>query len=159
MKTIANISHFFEYELSSTLKDILITRDEKGTLYLFNEYRIVRKSKNVFVVYGKNIIEEFMSIKNALAFAILKYNKNYTVAERIKFLDISLCSIDLDVEIHRNMLKNKTSDDEKLLYSIKLSEDLNKKRAILKEIKNHINSSIELQTKKFTRKNVNYFRK
>ena len=148
MKIVTRLNNFFDEELRSDVKDILITRDSTGRYTLFGEYSITPNKGN-FTVRGKNTKEVFATIKNALAYVTLHNARKYSEARRIQQLDLSLCSVNVELAVHRNILKNKTDYDSRLIYIIKIQEDTIKKRRIVEEIKSHINNSIKIQTSKF----------
>lgn len=150
MKLVTKLNNFFDEELRSDVKDILITRDMSGKYTLFGEYSIM-PSNGYYTVRSRHIKQEFATIKNALAYVTLLHAGKYLEARRIQVLDLNLCSINVDLAVHRNILKSKTDYDSRLIYIIKIQEDTIKKRRIVQEIKSHINNSIQLQNKKFAK--------
>ena len=149
MMLAAKLNKFFDDELCSDLKDVLITKDVFGKYTLFGKYTIIPVSDGQFKVRGKDASFIFSTIKNALAYVTLIHAGKYSEANRVRYLDLSLCSINLDLAIHRNILKNRTDDGERILYIIKIQEDTIKKRRIIDEIKTHINNSVRIQTRRF----------
>lgn len=148
MNAVTKLSKFFDDELQSSIKDVLITKDGMGRLTLFGEYFITPTDKYV-KVRGKRLSLEFSNVKNALAYVTLHHAGKYSEANRIQHLDLSLCSVNLDLAVHRNILKSKTDTSSKMIYLIKVQEDTIKRRRIVNEIKSHINSSVRLQGSKF----------
>ena len=63
---------------------------------------------------------EFSTLKNALAYVTLHNNEKYREANMIQRLDLRLCSVNVELQVHRNILKN---TDNKLLYMIKIQEE------------------------------------
>jgi len=147
MTVVTKLNKFFEEELQSELRDILITKDANGTYSLFGKYTISPSSHGYFKVKAKNLYVEFSTLKNALAYVTLHNSGRYQEARRIQRLDLSLCSVNIELQVHRNILKN---TDNKLLYIIKIQEETIKRRRIVEEIKSYINSSIQLQAKRFS---------
>ncbi len=146
MTVITKLNKFFEEELQSELRNVLITKDASGTYSLFGKYTIT-PSNGYFKVKAKNLYVEFTTLKNALAYVTLHHAEKYREANRIQRLDLSLCSVNVELQVHRNILKN---TDNKLLYMIKIQEETIKKRRIVEEIKSYINSSIRIQATRFT---------
>lgn len=146
---VTQLNKFFDDELKSNLKNIMITRDHNGVYTLFGKYSI-SPNRGYYKVKSLNLSTEFSTIKNALAFVTLHHNGQFYAANQVQNLDLRLCSINTDLEVHRNILKRKTEAEERLTYIIKIQEDTIKKRRIVEEIKSHINSSIRIQHSKFS---------
>lgn len=148
MTTVSKIHKFFEEELKSEIKNVMITRDHLGTITVFGEYSIVPGKNGYVKVLGKNVSLEFTFMKNALAFVTLFHAGKTNEANRVYQLDLKLCSINVDLAVHRNILKKRNDPDSKLLYMIKVQEDTAKRRKIVQEIQSHINSSIRIFNRK-----------
>jgi hypothetical protein len=148
MKTEIKLNQFFENELKSDLKEVLISKDQRGRYYLFGKYTIVPTKRGLYRVFAKDIDIEFENMRNAAAWCTLHHAKKYREARRIEDLDLRLSSIDTDLLVHRHMLK-KRNDSSKWIYMNKIQEDTVKRRRILDEIKSYINSSKIIQTGKF----------
>ena len=144
MTTVSKMHKFFDEELRSELKDVMITRDKLGALTVYGEYTIVPTHSGYTKVIGKSLALEFTFLKNALAYVTLLHAGKMNEADRVYQLDLRLCSINVDLAIHRNILKKRSDPESKLLYMIKVQEDTAKKRKIVEEIKSHINSSIRI---------------
>lgn len=153
MKTEVKLDQFFENELRSDLKEVLITRDQQGRHSLFGKYTVLPTKRGLYKVFSSDIALEFETIRNAVAWCTLHHAKKYREANRIEALDMKLSSIDTDLAVHRHMLRRRAGDDSKWIYVIKIQEDTYKKRQILNEIKSYINSSKILQTSKFNKTN------
>ena len=148
MTTVSKMHKFFDDELNSELKDVMITRDKSGALTVYGEYTILPNSNGYVKVIGKSLSLEFTFVKNALAYVTLLHAGKRNEANRVYQLDLRLCSINVDLAVHRNILKKRSDPDSKLLYMIKVQEDTTKKRKIVEEIKSHINSSIRIFNRK-----------
>lgn len=151
MTTVSKLNKFFDDELNSDLRDVLITCDQSGRYTLFGEYSIIPTTSGYYRIRGNNIDLELTNIKNALAYVTLIHAGKHSEARRVQQLDLRLCSVNVELAVHRNILRNRSSTDSKLLYIIKIQEDSIKKRRIVDEIKSHINSSIRIQEHKFDR--------
>jgi hypothetical protein len=150
--TVSKLNQFFDQELNSELKEVLITRDEQGRYTLFGEYSIVPTTDKGVNVRSNQVNLDFTNIKNALAYVTLLHAGHRKEARRIEQLDLSLSSVNLDLEVHRNILRNRTDAHSKLLFIIKIQEDSIKRRRIVEEIKSYINSSIRIQERSFARR-------
>ena len=148
MTTVYKMHKFFDDELNSDLKEVMITRDKLGRLTVYGEYTIIPDNNGYVKVIGKSLSLEFTFLKNALAYVTLIHAGKRNEANRIYQLDLRLCSINVDLAVHRNILKKRSDPDSKLLYMIKVQEDTAKKRKIVEEIKSHINSSIRIFNRK-----------
>lgn len=148
MTIVTKLNKFFEEELQSELRDILITKDANGIYSLFGKYTISPTSQGYYKVKSKGLFTEFTTIKNALAFVTLHNAGKFSEANQIQRLDLRLCSINIELQVHRNILK---TTDNRLLYIIKIQEETIKRRRIVEEIKSYINNSIQLQARRFSK--------
>ena len=151
MTVVTKLNKFFEEELQSELRDILITKDSNGTYSLFGKYTISPTKHGYYKVRSKTVIAEFATIKNALAYVTLHHAEKHTAAKRIQYLDLSLCSVNIELQVQRNILKNKSDSPTRLIHMIKIQEDTIKRRRIVEEIKSYINSSIRIQASRFNK--------
>lgn len=150
---IAKFANFFDSELSSSLKDILLSRDSSGKYYLFGKYAIVHH-KHYYKVYcltSQEIIE-FSSLKNATAFCVLQNAGKGIDAKRVMNLDLRITSIDVDIAVHKNKIKNSKNDFDCTISITKLQEDTYKRRVLLAELNDYINNSKRIQDNNFRSK-------
>lgn len=158
MTIVTKLNQFFEEELQSDIKDILITKDSNGVYHLFGQYVIAPTKNGYYKVKGVQPNVEFTTIKNALAYVTLHHAKRYSAANRIQQLDLSLCSVNIELAVHRNILRNGIDNNNRLIYIIKIQEETIKRRRIVEEIKSYINSSIQIQTSRFNQSDKPNFR-
>jgi hypothetical protein len=158
MRTEIKLNKFFEDELKSDLKEVLIPKDRIGRYSLFGKYTIVPNKRGCFKVFGKDVSVEFETIRNAVAWCTLHHSGKIREANRVQFLDLKLSSVYTDLLVHRQLLRKHLELDSKWIYVIKLQEDTIKRKQILDEIKSYINSSKMIQTRKFNRTNQTKFR-
>lgn len=147
------LANFINDEMSSTVREVLLTRDNSGKYYFFGKY-IVVNNKNIYKVYcleNDNVID-FYNLKNATAWCVLDNTGNYSDAHRIHYLDLKLSSIDLDIAIHKSKLKALRNAPTSLIYITKLQEDVYKRKLVLLELSNHINKSRKIQDNSFNTK-------
>jgi hypothetical protein len=149
MKTEIKLNQFFENELQSDLKDVLITRDHTGKYSLYGKYTVVPINNGLYRASGNGNRIEFSTVKNAVAWCTLHNAKRHREAGKIEQLDLKLCSIDTDLLVHRHMIHKHQGRESKWIYINKLQEDLIKKQSILNEIKFHINSCKTILINKF----------
>lgn len=150
---IAKLAKFFDAELSSSLKDILLSKDGSGKYYLFGKYAIVQY-KNLYKLYcikSQEIID-FSSLKNATAYCILLNAGKSMAANRVVSLDLKLSSIDTDIAVHKNKLKTSKDNFTSLVSITKLQEDIYKRRVMLAELNDYINNSKRIQDYNFKSK-------
>lgn len=151
---IAKFANFIDSELSSSLKDIILSYDSSGKYYLFGKYAIVNNSYcyKVYCLKSQEITD-FSSLKNATAYCILQNAGKYMYAKRVMNLDLRLSSIEVDIAVHKNKIKNSKSDFDCTIGITKLQEDTYKRRAILSELNDYINSSKKIQYNNFRSSN------
>ena len=150
---IAKFANFFDSELSSSVNDILLSRDSSGKYYLFGKYAIV-SHKHYYKVYCINSQEivEFSSLKNATAFCVLQNAGKRIDAKRVMNLDLRLTSIDVDIAVHKNKIRNSKSEFDCTISITKLQEDTYKRRILLAELTGYINNSKRIQDNNFKSK-------
>ena len=59
--------------------------------------------------------------------------------------------MEVDLAIHKKMVKNTKDSNNKWIYIIKLQEDTLKKKMMLREINSYINTSKTIQAQKFSK--------
>lgn len=152
---IDKLEKFFSEEINQ-LKDIIVLQNEDNDSYLlFGRYQIHKNTNGYFEVSitTTDSSSEFNSLKNAVSWCTFDHAKKYREANRIKDLDLRLCSMEIDLAIHKRMAKTAKTTDSKLLYIIKLQEDNLKKKMMLKELNSYINTSKMLQSQRFNNSN------
>ena len=151
--SIKALSKFIDGELDTDLQEVLFTKDDQGKYYLFGKYVIVRLN-NLYKVYcldTRNKLD-FLSLKNATAWCVLRNSGDNHGASRIHNLDLKLSSIDIDIAVHKNKIKNAKSNFGTLISINKLQEDTYKRRWLVSELSHYINQSKRIQNNKFNAK-------
>jgi hypothetical protein len=151
--SIKALSNFIDSELDTDLQEVLFTKDAQGKYYLFGKYVIVRLN-NLYKVYcldTRNKVD-FLSLKNATAWCVLRNSGDNHGASRIHNLDLKLSSIDIDIAVHKNKIKNAKSNFGTLISITKLQEDTYKRRWLVSELSHYINQSKRIQNNKFNAK-------
>lgn len=152
MKNVRKLERFFNNVLK-TEEDILITRDQNGAYKLFSKYSIVDNSGLFMVRFAKsNTTKIFSSLKNAMTWCTLHNEGMHIESTRLYDLDMRLGSIDFDIAVHKKLAKL-PKNAQSLIYTMKLQEDNNRRRNIIKEIDIYINSSKRIQAGKFNKPN------
>jgi len=150
---INKLENFFKKELTTELKDVLMINDGQNNYELFGKYHISPTSTGYFKVSLKSTYDtyEFANVRNAVTWCIFDNAKRYSEANRIKDLDLKLCSMEVDLAIHKKMAKNTKDTNNKWIYIIKLQEDALKKKMMIREINSYINTSKIIQAQKFSK--------
>lgn len=153
MIDVTKLENFVNTELTSSLKEVLVTKDASGKYYLFNKYIIIQ-NKNNYNVYSSNptLKLEFTSLKNATAWCIFDNAGKYKDARRVETLDLRLSSIDVDIAVHKNKIKTSKNNYITLISLTKLQQDTYKRRIIVSELTNYIDNSKRIQDSNFATK-------
>lgn len=158
MNNAIKLAKFFEEELTSSLGEVILSKDKLGKYLLFGNYLIVPIASGFYKVFSTkhDTPLEFSSLKNATSWCVLYNAGNYHGANRIQTLDLKLCSTNIDLAIHKKLAKGASSDFNKEIYTVKLQEDTYKRRLIIREINNYINTSKQIQESNFRKKDPNF---
>lgn len=150
---ITKLIRLFDAEFNTSLRNVLLSQDNSGKYYLFGKYAIVNHGYyyKVYCINSGDIVE-FSSLKNATAYCVLENAGKRIDARRVMNLDLKLSSIDVDIAIHKNKLKNSTDDFSSRVSIIKLQEDTYKRRVMLAELNDYINTSKKIQDNNFKSK-------
>lgn len=151
------MNRFFEQEIRSDVRNILITQDKAGTISLFGKYVIAHANNGLYKVSRENKTSWFGELQNALAYVILTNEGQDRQATRIEFLDNALASINFDITVHRRMLKKKV--ENKSFYITQIQEKTIKKKTTVNELKSYISLCKKLQEDKFNNSNKPKFRR
>lgn len=158
MNNAIKLARFFEEELASSLGEVVLSKDKLGKYLLFGNYLVVPTNGGFYKVLSTKHEAplEFSSLKNATSWCVLHNSGNYHGANRIQSLDLKLCSTNIDLAIHKKLAKVASSAFNKEIYTVKLQEDAYKRRIILQEINNYINTSKTIQESNFRKKDPNF---
>jgi len=147
------ISQFLKKEFFNKMADIAMLQNDDGSYEFFNRFTVY-PAKNGYKVQLRNSSEFklFSTLKNALTWCIFENRTKYSQARRIEYLDSMIAGTDVNIEVHKNLLKKTNDIEYKLIYAAKLSEEQNKKRRMVHEMSSFINESNNWQTRKFAAK-------
>jgi len=148
---LTKLDKFFENELNSDIKDILITCDKQGKYSLFGKYTIIPSLDGGFKTFTPKHAEEhvFSTLINAVSWCTLHNSGNFNNARRVVSLDLRLGSINIDIANHTRLFKVAPTPSVKLTYMIKVEEATLKKNLMLEEMSIHINKSKVIQERRF----------
>ena len=155
MSNVGKLIKLFESELSSTLRDQLVYTGKETDSYILYGKFYLQKQKDHCIVTSSvtKEVNHFSSLRMAAAWCTLYHNKRFFEAKRISVIDLKLASLSLDIEVYRNILKNRSKTAT--LYKIKLQEDSFKRKRLLNELEDLVMSSANLQSSKFTSSVIN----
>lgn len=156
---VKKLAAFFEETLSDKIKDIIVASGPNA-YELYGRFRIHAPDYYTYIVYDNLTREskEFSALRYAASWCTLVNANKHVESRRLCSLDLKLCSILVDMSIHRKKLKSASKIEARILYSNKLQEDSYKKKIVLQEIQTFINSSKTLQARKFTARNTRNFK-
>lgn len=147
------VTQFLRKEFFNKMADIAMMQNDDGSYEFFNRFTVYPVSNGYQVqVKNNSDVKLFSSLKNALAWCIFESRTKYSQARRIEYLDSMIAGADVNIQVHRNLLKKSTDTEYKLIYAAKLSEEQNKKRQMVQEMTGFINESNNWQTRKFAAK-------
>lgn len=154
MTNATKLAKFIDSGLNSDIREVLVTKESSNKYTLFGKYSIVLNIRGFYSVLSTKTmaIKEFSTLKTATAWCVFDHLGKYSNGQRLENLDLKLSSISTDIAVHKNMVRNTSDLDSRLIYLTKLQEDNHKRRITLQEINFYINSSRELQEQKFRAK-------
>ena len=147
------VAQILKKEFFSKMSDIAMMQNEDGSYEFFNRFTVY-PTDNGYQIFIRNSsdIKLFSSLKNALTWCIFENRTKYSQAKRIEYLDCMIAGADMNIQIHRNLMKKATDTEYKLIYAAKLSEEQTRKRQMVAEMTSFINESNNWQTRKFATK-------
>lgn len=150
MKAVHNLAKLFDMELHSDLKSVLIIKQHNKYL-LYGRFTVMTDEKDIYVTNDSLTKEQaqFSALKHAVAWCILIQSSKWKDARRLASLDLRLTSLLVDTSIHRNLLKNATTFENKTIFRTKLQEDSFRRRLIIDEIDTILHKSKRVQDRNF----------
>lgn len=146
------IERFLEKEISS-LKDVLILKNDTNHYYLFGKYEITPLD-NQYKVELSDVYktETFNYVQCAITWCLYHYNKKHASLKRIQQLDNRLTALDLSIKIHKRMLSDTKPIQDVYILETKLEDELMKKERLQRELDSLVDASKNWQLKKFKEK-------
>jgi hypothetical protein len=135
----------------NALQDISILETSSDNYIVFKKYHIVKKSKtdvDVFLTNG-DLVHSFSSTRNAICWCIFDKSGKYVSAKRIITLDQGISNEEVQINIHKRLLKKSTKTDDKLIFLAKLNEDKFRRSLMCQELASYIWQSDYWQKQKF----------
>lgn len=124
------------------VKDLFIIQLSENSYMLFNKF-IITKEKRQYAI--KNLansqVVKFYQLKHATTWCIFENFKLYNEALDIENLDRKIENYIASMEYHKKLSKKTKDQQQKILYLIKLNEDIFLKKACVDEMEKHINIS------------------
>lgn len=145
-------SKIFPKDLTSKLKELVISRSKDGSYNLFNKYDITISSDGLYhvtVLDSEIPTPAFSVLKHAVTWCTLEQRKKYKETKRIQELDIQLASEDVEIALLKKRILASTDPNVKSIFYAKYYEHKIKKRNMLKEIEEYVAESKYWQSKKF----------
>ena len=146
------IENFFTKEITS-LKDVLIFKNDKNHYFLFGKYEITQHN-NQFKVELTDVYKTVMYnyLQCAITWCLYHYHKKHESLKRIEQLDNRLISLELSIKMHNRMLSTDKPINEVYILETKLEDELMKKDRLQRELDSLIDASKNWQLKKFKEK-------
>lgn len=156
MKTSSKLAKFFDNALVNDARTALIT-SANGEYTVYGRY-CIKPYNNEYVVHDIKSNRQIIlgTLKHAMSWCTLIDCNRYSEAMRLERLDLKLVSLQLDMVIHRKLIRS-VNNHEKLICVIKLQEDSFKKKEVLLAIEDIINKSKRLQERRFQKPKRNKF--
>jgi len=124
--------------------------DVNGGYELYGEYFITPENSRFTVTKRRTAtVEQFNTLRHAVAWASLDKRGSYNDASRIILLDLLLESASVDLQIHQNMYRKASDIEKKLIYSAKIQEDKLKKSQVTAELNTYIANAKNWQYRQF----------
>jgi hypothetical protein len=160
-KIIDKVTKFLTNEFIQSVGNISIFKNDDGSYELFDRYIINETTNNTFIVSIRSsyTTKTFNSLKNAVTWCTFEKRNKFHQTTRIEHLDKSIGSINVEINMHQNLLKKSNELDKKMIYIAKLNEERLKRKSMTTEMHSYITESKYWQTKKFAPKDQNMYEK
>jgi hypothetical protein len=137
-----NLLEKFVIKELDKVKDLFIIQLSENSYMLFNKF-IITKEKRLYVIknLGNSHIVKFYQLKHATTWCIFENFKLYNEALDIENLDRKIENHTASMEYHKKLSQKTKDPQQKILYLIKLNEDIFLKKACVEEMEKHINIS------------------
>lgn len=146
------LTKIFTKDLTSKLKELLISRDQDGSYKLFNKYNIAVSQDGLYTVHAGDLEipdPSFSSLKHAVTWCTLTQLKKYKETKRLQELDLQVASEDIEITLLKKRITTALDTESKSIYQAKYYEHILKKRKALAEMEEYVIESKYWQSKKF----------
>lgn len=152
-KSVARITKAIPKKVIDELQDLSIIENGPGSYCLYNKYTITKQGQSFVVTLDTTNTEmTFNSLKSAATWCSYDKRDKIVDAKRICILDFKLASVDADIVLHSQLLKRAKTEDGKLIYAAKLTEEKHKKKQIASELNRYIEESVSWQNRRWNKK-------
>lgn len=148
--------HVIYEKVFRKIQDKIIYQAPDGTYDLFGIYFIKKIDRKMYhlTVNRKFTQHKFYSLKNAVAWCIFDKQNKVMASNRILEIDRKLQGIDSSIDLHRQLIRKSTSQEQKLIALAKLTDEKVKKLEISKELTSYIDESKQWQERRFADNNL-----
>jgi len=151
-KVIEKLTKFVSKELTDSVGDVAIFKNNDGTYMLFNDYTIYKTDNEDYTVKNGPESVSLSSLKHAVTWCIYDRRHKTSDTNRIVELDQMLGSVDVAINIHKRLLKKCKNAEDKFIHLAKLSREQTKRKYFQDELLSYINESKKWQKEKFNQK-------
>jgi hypothetical protein len=139
-------------DIVADLKDIVIFY--VGDDYeLFQKYRIKKLEHGYQVtLLRSDTVREFLSLKTAVTWCIYDYYHKIFDANMVSSLEQTLGSLEFKIKVQEKIFKKHKNVEDRVLYQIKIQENIRRKSKILKELNELVQNAHYLQRQKYVSK-------
>lgn len=132
------------------VKDLAIVQLSENSYQLFNKFIITKQNRQYIIEnLGNSQVIKFYQLKHATTWCIFENFKQYNNAIEIENLDRKIENYTASMEYHKKLSYKTKESQQKILYLIKLNEDIFLKKACVEEMEKHINISKYWLSKKY----------
>jgi hypothetical protein len=123
------------------LKDIIIFREASGEYNIYDRYVVSKNTDGIYTVtvLGTHTEKNFYKLKNAVAWCSFDKRTLYKDANRLHQLDQLIFGMDTEIQIHTGLIKKASTEEAKLIYLSKLTQEKAKKRNFTYELSHFLN--------------------
>lgn len=128
----------------------LIYPDKRGYV-MYDEYLVKTLKSGDFIVEKNKTftVKKFNSLRNAIIWVTFDKSNKIMYSKKIEELDILLGSIDTNIQIQKNLIKDNKNLESIALAHTKITEESTKKNYLLGELDYFIDLSRMLQEQHF----------
>lgn len=118
------------------LKNIIIFREDNGEYNIYDRYTVNRNTDGIYRVnvLGTYTEMNFYKLKNAVAWCSFDKRGCYKDASRLHQLDQLIFGMDTEIQIHTRLIKKASTEEAKLIYLSKLTQEKARKRNFVSEL-------------------------
>lgn len=146
---LEKLTKFVSKELTDSVGDIAIFKNDNGSYMLFNDYTIFKTDNDDYLVKIGPETVSLSSLKHAVTWCI--YDKRHKTSDSVRIVELDqiLSSIDISIIIHKRLIKTSKNVEDKLIHLAKLSREQLKRKQVQDQLSQYIIESKRWQEKKF----------